>query len=236
MITPILERALLKGKARFKNWSFGVGQLGCIPVNTGQTAIIVDFTYTNYFTHAHQLAPPPARATQKNMHLLRIESGKTVNDYVLKDDYFIFDPTAIPVVEKPFGKQKYDCYIVNTDDIKIRIAVFTGASIWAVTGTAPLNDANEPPSPLGYGTADVVDNIDFGLGIGTYKPMTSKKNKRIPPAPSGLNMRDELNINFNLTTNPAFDPNYFLDDQIPIINFSVVYIEENLSNLLLSSK
>ena len=224
MITPILERLILQGKARFKNWSYGVGQLGCIPVTTGETAIIVDFTVEPFLMWQTE----KLRAAQENMPLIRIQSGKTVNDYVLKWGH---SSSPDGVYEAGYMAKRYDCFIVANDPIRIHIAMFPPDSTWALVLNAPMNDAAEPQAPLGYNGSNVLSSINFN-GQAQYKPMTETLNK----LNAGSGSRDELNINFDPFSNPAIDTKQPMCPQIPIINFSVIYINENLNSILLSSK
>ena len=227
MITPFLEKLILSGQARFKNWSYGAGALGCIPVTTGQTCIICDFTIEPFITPT--VEKPGKHGPQADMQLIRLESGKTVNDYVIKwNDSGDWDGNR----QAGYMAKKYDCFIIATDVIKIRIAAFPNWQDWAQVINAPMNDAQEGPAPLGYRGSNVLNWINFDTS-GTYKPMTEMLNK----LNSGPNSRDELNINFSPLTNPVLDVHDGpLINSIPVINFSVVYIDENLSKILMSSK
>lgn len=226
MITPILERLILDGKARYKNWSYGIGSLGCIPVATGQTAIITHFVVDPFLVYKTE---SDSRQTQVNLQLLRLESDKTCNDFVLK--WQLYYDMSLLSPQPVYVPKKFDCFIVANNPITIRIAVFPNATNWNYVLNAPLNDADEPVSPLGYYNSDIISSIDFDT-LGTYKPLTSIRNKQ----PTGANARDEMNLIFNSDSNPAIDRNNAPIDQIPIINFSLVIIEQNLSSVLISQK
>lgn len=224
MISAGLEKMIWQGKAVFKNYSYAFGQAGGIPIPENSLCIILGFKYSGCFMLPNERGIKAA----PNIHFLRIESDKTVNDYLIKTHWFKGTDESHTI-----GDTDYSCYIVAFNNIQIRLACMQNndeANLSAVIGTPP-GEANEPPNPLGYKTENVileVGNNDVFL----YNPLAERNVTK-----AGNTNRKQMNINFYAGTLPDFaESQKYGNEGYPIINFQLVYVEKAFLNELLSSK
>lgn len=223
MISAGLEKLIWQGKATFKNYSYAFGQTGGIPIPENKLCIICGFKFfpcllVNGEDSRLNVAP--------NVFLLRIESDKNVNDYVIRcqrlasgDDFFLT------------SAENFEAYIIALNNIQIRIAHIPANIDGTITFTngTPPPEAVEPDNPLGYATNNIVLSVD-NANV-NYRPLAERDNTTIGD-------RNQFNVNFNFDTLPNLKDSQtrYVNNGYPIINFSLVYIERAYMSEILSSK
>ena len=221
MITPYLERAVLLGKAVTRSHSFGFSQLGLIKVPEHKICIITDFYYSPFlprFLKGHE------SVAEKRFTILQIDCNKAVHNFLMRNYYstraaaqgrFFYDPLGTPYHQ--------DCYIVCDNNIKVRLAGITeidGANF--ATG-APEQPVNEPSDPLGFQGLNIVKSYRLIAGEPMfYCPQSVEFGK--------AGNRDQPYVNF------AGSSNVKLGDQIPAINFNLVYLDQDYTEKLQPNK
>jgi len=230
MITPSLEQLIWQGKAIFKNYSYAFGQAGGIPVTPGKSCVICGF---KWFGCLMINKADPDIDVSPFIHFLRLESGKTVNDYVIKSPVTLVK-TAAGNYYNVIGDVNFDCYIVAVDNIQIRIACIPQNKDGVInfTSNVPPEEANEPPNPLGY----QADNVIINVGCNTvfqYNPLAERNQSN-----AAASDRDQFNVNFINEMKPDLDESQDLygDNGFPIINFQLVYFDTAFLKGLQSSK
>ena len=228
MITPILERAILQGKAVNRSHAFGFSSLGIIKVPDHKICIIVDFTYY-HFLPRWKNDQKPASALP-DFTFLEIDSKKSVNHYIFRN-YFVSKMQEAVLIHENFGTvSKYDTYIISDSNIQIRLSLMSQFSVASLTQMSPPITEQEQNQPLGYGDSKVVTKFTFPITGEQYAPQSSEL--------SGDGDRDQAYNNFNPINNIVFapSPEIPMEAQIPVINFNCIYLDQDFSEYLQPNK
>jgi hypothetical protein len=171
MITPLLEKLILEGKAKWKNFPGAYSALYTIQVPKGKYIVIESFSYCL-----------PETVFDTFDLILTMESDKT------KDNFFFGG-----------GLKKTDRTLnmmsVHNSDVRLRFSQI--GTLNAIDYSALPSEAKEPLPPLGYGiTLPVQKNMAFDLGGEIYIPI-SQPYSTVPLTGGVLANRNEPFCNLN---------------------------------------
>jgi hypothetical protein len=213
MITPLLERLILKGLAEYRNISLGMSDTWRIPVENNKTVIIVDIQPQNCYLKSKRESE--VYISSGNVTQLTVMGEKRMNHYVWRQNYNIFHT-----------------YLVHVSDIQVRIAILPDWTNFAVTVGNPPAQVNEPPFMLGYqdvgfGINQIVTQVNCAQ-FGNYNPLSNKLYK------SGTAEKDNFVSNYNDFTQPDITASMVANgnDGYPIINMGLVVLEKGFDTEL----
>jgi len=156
MITPLLERLILNGKASFNTFVAGGSQKCILNVPNDHFVIITSIQYASALKSTNTvLSAPQINGLHKIFNTqLKIFSRKSLNTFLFRDSLNIGatvnDGTGIEkYMITPIGNQKIDTYLVHENDISF---TFSYAGILANNLVAPTNSQSIAyPPPADYG-------------------------------------------------------------------------------------
>lgn len=164
MVTPVLEKLILSGKASYKTFVAGGAAKNVLPVGTNRYIIITDFTYFPFLPYEklydteNWLINLPS-GTNCILTQMNIFSEKSFNHYVFKNEYHYAD---VPSIESGGfmsmgAPTKIDCYLVHEKQITFSFIKEPDKETALAGGLNTVDFGNSPvnvPSkyvPLDYG-------------------------------------------------------------------------------------
>lgn len=154
MITPLLEKLILSGNAKFMTQNIGGGGAGTIPCPDSQTIVVTSFIW-NPFNDFN--TNDPLRADLRTLHTLRLRADGKEVAFNLRDT-FITQGVAPDLYRMFNSPQQYNCFFVAKSDIQTGITVFEGNDTWIVDFSTIPASANEPDNN-GYGFSPVLRSV-----------------------------------------------------------------------------
>jgi len=213
MITPTLERLILKGLAEYRNISLGMSDTWRIPVENNKTVIIIDIQPQN--TYLKSKKESGEYISSGGVLQLTVMGEKRMNHFVFRQNYNIFHT-----------------YLVHVSDIQIRIAVLPDWTNFAVVTAPPPAGVNEPTFSIGYqdagfGINQIVTQVN-SAPFGNYNPLSNKLYN------SGTSDKDQFVANYNNFTQPDIAASMVANgnDGYPIINVGMVVLEKGFDTEL----
>lgn len=184
MITPILERLILRGKAKYRVFNHNFASYGKIIVPKKSMIIITEIIYYPHINLDNFVTLKDVM-TYYNESQLCLQSESNINFYNFKNaiDVTVLKPTGLidpindlPVFEfnnlfiQPKPPIKIDTFLVNTKDITIRITrnlsyKYGYALPNGAIETAPIPaETGEEPLPRGLMGQDTINRARGGAG------------------------------------------------------------------------
>jgi len=227
MLTPLLESAILQGKAVLKSFVFGASQLGVIDAPGNKMIIITDFFYFPVIP----LKSVELREDGVDYFLssLQFSSKKGIYNYTYKTLY-----EEIYRANNQTGQQ-INTYQIHNERVYIRILCFPKTDIWTNVKGDIDSFFNEAEAPLGFSGSGGGWNIIEKIGMPPafeYYPQNlnmetigggSRKVSQFVPTVEKVNTPD-------LDTT-AFEP---IDKSIylPVLNLHYVELDKDFSSTL----
>ena len=251
MITPILEKLLLHGKAKNKIAHFGwssfceieipdksfivVHKIYWHPAINQKMKTITDMTWKQLFRYSEMQLKVESDKETPNFYFLRNEvdiqflhidpAAFSLNAPI---DPTYFDNYVLMRAKKPL---QMDTWIASYDSLKLTLT--RSALLNEVISTMGLvnNKANEKNTPAGVGDAPVLLNIKFSgnTAITNYQP-PNFKNTNVPIVATDFSQRD-YGMGYDIPT--ATDNGSFMNDPADGLNVRLAN-SEFVNNPLLS--
>jgi hypothetical protein len=156
MITPLLERLILNGKASFNTFVAGGSQKCILNVPNDHFVIITSIQYASALKANNTvLSAPQINGLHKIWNTqLKIFSRKSLNTFLFRDSLNIGatvnDGTAVEkYMITPIGNQKIDTYLVHENDISFTFS-YAGVLSNNVVAVTNSQSVGYPP-PTDYG-------------------------------------------------------------------------------------
>lgn len=157
MVTPYLEELIWKGSAVYRTYTQGTVN-GVIGVPDNKFIVITRIYYDFWipFAGANQ-SPSILEARNASIHLLRVRSQKSSNDFLIRESFGI-DQDAEQVSPlnniTPRGGREFDLYSIHDSAVSLEISqlpIDPGAIV-INSSTGPLEETTPNPNvPTGYG-------------------------------------------------------------------------------------
>jgi len=239
MIPNELEKLVLCGKAVAKSISLGRSGQMVIPVTDEATVIIYHYDYFHFIDFT--VADDMEQALNRSVHQLIFKSGKTVAQYIIKEDLQI-SMRLIGVNEvnqaNVTGVYQKNVYQVHDEDIIVTISVAPEAvGTFSLLGTGVAGMKSEEP-PLGYGTApataiaQTVNEVFSGL-TGNNLAQSRKFGTIAVPTP-----QPNSSLRYPVIAVTALLPTNVISSQgqrsYPLLNVDYVEIKKNVAATLFS--
>lgn len=229
MLTPILERCLLKGKAQYNVYTQGM-QSGAIVVPADKTIVITDIWYYHFVDAEAGETSNNEPWNRASVHQISFASKD-------KRDFFMIRETLLKTrqngVESKsvFGQSHFDTYLIHTKDIYIDITRFVPPSDWVSVGiTQPptVPEYNPPKVPIGRGKPP-----NSFAAVSTYNITGTKQIRDFPMRPFDPGITEATNQleNSEDASTALIDPNLNIDGS-GMMNFPIV----NVGYVTLNSK
>jgi hypothetical protein len=156
MITPLLERLILNGKASFNTFVAGGGEKCILNVPNDHFIIITSIQYSSALkTSGIVLAEEDfiPLFTEKYNTQLKIFSRKSLNTFLFRDSLNISELTGVEsrntLLATPTGYQKIDTYLVHESEVSFTFS-YAGALDNFVVAQSKTDTIAYPP-PADYG-------------------------------------------------------------------------------------
>lgn len=265
MITPLLEKAILKGMAKVDYVSHALGMFGRIPVGSGKLAVITKITWWPFINPMIEGADPQT-PTWANFfkwceYQLKIDSGKGTHYIPFKNSIKVvnLDNTkAIDLTQnmsdtdfefmllQPGEPVVKDVYIPISDFCKLTIS--RNAAIIGTGSVSGLVDAaaNEKNVPEGVADVQVAVEIDLQTLAGSsqlYSPPSEEytglnnpaATKKYPYFQGIIPRVPGVSWESEISPDGATIGASLTGPCQPLVTFEVVYINKNVADLLQNS-
>jgi hypothetical protein len=157
MLTPILEKLILSGKASYNTFVVGGSEKHILNVENDRFIIITDLLYfheVNLNSKARGCTLEELNEL-KNNHLntqLKVFSSKSQNTFLFRNNLDIqqvkSDPQAFSVM--PLGHTKLDTYLIHESDVAFTFSYAGGRSAIGLP-TVTVSESIAYPPPFDYG-------------------------------------------------------------------------------------
>jgi hypothetical protein len=231
MITPILERLILEGKAVFKTHNHGASGVGTIPNPNGSTIIVTDIIYSPFIdTNQINVSINEVFAQSAVLHTLKLQAKQKIANWTFKDSFKINVNADGEYFTTPEPPTVLNTFFVATDDIQINIKAFKTASQFETVIDFVPDETNEIKYPLGYG---VTQDLKKLLAVKIFREQDAFSNfvnisplgNRYPSYFNGLqNEKHDFTANNNLNLNEVVPNTGY--NTFPIITFQYVELLE----------
>ena len=234
MLTPELERLILKGKAEYIQFNVGVGGVTTITVPEKCYIVITDIIWTPFLdVEFFSSEESQVLFEQRAVKQLQLRSlNKNVN-WIFRDSMLIVqDATGDNRSVKLDPPTQYHCFHKFTEDVRVDIVVLPGTFNWTVDSFAVMPDGSgEEEQPNGYGTVT-------GGGVSTVQKVTLNPGGTAyyPPGFSrlGLQPAGRDTDQFHTDYQPGFElqnpVTLGTNQSYPIITFGYVQITQVSEN------
>lgn len=264
MITPLLEKAILKGLARVEYVSHAHGMFGRIPVAAGKIAVITKITWWPFINSQSDGTDPGTNTwniyLRYSEYQLKIDSGKGTHYFPFRNSIKIqnmdntqtinLDAPIVPtdqqfILMQPGEPVIQDVYIPLEEFCKLTVSRNCTIDETASAYGQVTNKANERIAPEGVADLNVLLSYDTTTPGGqqyTYSPPSEEL--------TGLDSADPnkkypyTNPIYKAVAGGLFESelspsgtNGLLMGVVdnPLVTFEVVYINKNIADLLQNS-
>jgi len=220
MITPILEKLILSGRAFYKTAVVG-GTKTTIDIQNDRFIIITGIHYLGY------MGPSTSLARDTNCQL-SIYGEKGFNHYffanVRQSTVAVWDNTAAAIrlenVKTAISQPKIDCYILHTTAVGFSFLVNGGASPTVPrNGIASGNNPGLEP-PLDYGK----DGQAGALNVDLFINMNAALTCDVVPGYGGLGVGNNFSNQIQLPATVSTTPTVAANSYMPIANIDYVEV------------
>lgn len=226
MITPLLEKLILSGKAKFMTANLGGGGAGTIPCPDSQIIVVTSFIWNPF--NDLDMNQESIKIDQRTLHTFRMRADGKEAAYNIRDNFYQFTAPDGQVYLQFNSAQQYNCYFVAKSTIQTGITIFEGNESWGVDFSLIPASANEPDNN-GYGFSPVLRsvqtvnrNIDIlgferdpaviipgGFQVSQFLDGYGTVNRVINPTLTGIQRNNCY---------PVVTVNYVLINQLPTFN------------------
>lgn len=230
MITPILEKLILSGKASYNTHVIGGAEKCILGVDNDRFIIITDLTYfsqLNLPTDDSNIGMSDLQLNKLMAVLntqLKIFSKKSNNTFLFRNQIMCSIKTVGFNNVFPIGSVKLDTFLIHDDDVSFTWSK-NGDNLSIVDGISPSKSIGSAP-PFDYGLegqpgAVIVRTIS---GDGLFNNIPSGKFNLTDNKPESLELMFAVNASTQLTN---------LSDTVsyPILNVGYVEILGNPTNI-----
>lgn len=211
MITPILERLLLTGRAVKRNKVHGMSAAGVIRCPEDRFIIVTEI---NYFPFVDQ----DARGADALFYQMNLKSKENNQNYVFKN-WFSSDIADVPATTAN-GVIKIDCFDIFKSDCVIGITRVSDVSIATDVQFSALNpQAQQPFPPYGYGiSTPVIRRYTMDEGTMLYPSGIDANYDLVPTARAREDFGTDTVVAKTQLDQPTSNNNF------PCINFTVIEV------------
>ncbi len=212
MITPILERMLLTGRATKQNYVHGLSGAGFIECPQNRWLVITDIWFSNF--QDQTFLEPDEIFKQLN---LRSQNGQQMQNYVFKNNCFLDASDNDNLVDG--DTIHLDVFDIFKDHVIITISKSVSYNAGAVDFIALDPQSNQLFPPNGYGiSTPVVKRAVDGAGTEVVPGGVKNFNGLVPTARASTAYRIDTVLNVTTLVEPVSN------QQLPLVNFTVITI------------
>jgi len=178
MITPHLEKLILEGKAAFKTYTVGGGQMHRLKVNNDSYIVIVGFTHFPYLPREEQLAEDEQLNSITQMS---VGGEKSYNNFVFRNSiHYAISLNSVGGLIKTLGfgePVQIDTYLVHDSEVTFSFSRGEPDGLFAnATADAPAKStAKQTPTQYGrVGVNNAIGNIPVRTVIETSSSGTAE--------------------------------------------------------------
>ena len=233
MITPILEKLILSGKAQFKTFMVGGSAKHILNVSNDRFIIITDIQYFHTFN-----APDNYQVINANklfqyfrelqISQVKIFSEKSQNVFSFRNSYNVNLVGQSYMVE-PFGSTKVDTFLIHESDVSFSFSYGTQFKEVLKANTPADSIAFQPP--YDYGKGNLPTTIDVRL-VGEYNTGTGAFFKPGGTSSSLNNYNGTLEISYPIEEDITEWVGVEDTDKYPLMIVQYVEIPGNPTNIL----
>jgi len=241
MITPELEKMILRGQADYITFPIGGSGVATLPFpKNARLMIVTDFVWYPFYDQDNMLTGNVYGLMGDLTHTLSLWNGKKKSVINFRDQYSMHrytPPSPIPTSEQLqtantaqfFSPYQHHCYITSKQDIFVNIYKFTRAgSINTLYDLVPAVPTNEQAAPNGYVGERAVRTTRFATA-----QVVNMGLDRDPAAAATVQTGRERNEFYDDISgiNTLINPDSVADPlisayRIPLVNFGLVVINE----------
>lgn len=233
MLTPSLERALIRGNANYRTHIHAIGAVSKILVPTNHIAIIIDFTVFPHCDNSTGSAYQNAGLDDlTSVHVIDFFSRGKRCSYLYKNNFEIL---VNPKDENEYyiknsEPQKNDCFQIHKQDIYLSIANISGVHNYKTITFSTLVKSQNEVVPAGYGTTEILAQktlLKLELESGTiYLPCGQIEANEVNNILNNTQPYGQIGGGFSELPDPSIDA---INSVVPFVN--VNYIEINNNNI-----
>lgn len=230
MITPILEKLILSGKASYNTHVIGGAEKCILGVDNDRFIIITDLTYfsqLNLPTDDSNLGISDLLLGKLMDNLntqLKIFSKKSNNTFLFRNNIMCSIKTVGFNNIFPIGSVKLDTYLIHDDDVSFTFSK-NGSNLSILDAISPSRSiGSSPPFDYGLDGQPGALNVRVISGTGTFANVPSGKFNLSNNSPESLELMFNVDASTQLT-NLSEPVSY------PILNVGYVEILGNPTNI-----
>ena len=235
LLSPLLEKLVLSGEAKFKTSVVGQSGHAVLSSTRDKLIIIVEFDYQNFID---ALDPEDTdQLLQRSVHQLQFRSKKSANHFIIREPMHFIGGGGGGQVSSSGTYQK-ETFLIHDSNVEISIVAMP-TTIGAVNTTGVSNaDLGSQAPPLGYGSGagGVLSTTNYEDGAGEFEYLPQTRGFGVfaaaSPFPVSQLLLPVTSVTALLPTNNGLALGM---RTFPIVNVSYIEINRELADKVFSS-
>lgn len=234
LLSPLLEKLVLSGKAKLKTTVIGHSGHAIISATEDKLIIIIEFDYQHFvdFPGSGTLA----EFIERSVHQLQFSSPKSHNHFIIREPLNSIDGGMNTNTN---GAYKKETFLIHDNIIHVNIVLVPSPLGGGSVGGQPIANSGTQQPPLGYGTGATgitqTESYSDVTALWEYLPLTEQFS---PTGFTGFPFNvSQFLVPVQVATalNPTNDSNIRATRSYPIVNITYVEILRTLASEIFST-